>query len=339
MAYTIVSLLAKPTTGDALIGLELYRLPMRRTISRSPHETMNRADHLNTCDTGLADKPLLATVFHPEWRAALRQEVLAMPADAVPGYPMPYWLPMMQETHPSIYPADIQARVESGLATLWPQMSTDDRSEMTTRLRDGDSIVACDEILAAAAFARQFGAAAVKWPVAPKGQRRPEFFVEFDSKRWAVECKSLQDNAQVRELNANMLATGQPWVASLDLNHDPNRLRREVIKKIKRAQGGGPSVVLLSSQTPWLMPGSMDEQIRRILCTPSAVNLSTAERPIAVACLTFTIVQGVWFCDSACASAGIDPALRERIRKAIAEGFVLRGDGAMLTECAWTDCE
>jgi hypothetical protein len=300
---------------------------------------MSRVNYLSICDAGLVDKPLLASVFPSRWREAFRRGILATPPDVVPGYPMAYSLPMLQEIHPSIYPADIQTRIESGLATLWPQMSVDDRSEMATRLRDGDSIAACDEMLAASAFARQFGAAAVRWPVVPKGQRRPEFFVEVDSKRWAVECKSLQDNDHVRELNAFMLATGEPWIASLDPNDDSNRLRRQVVKKIKRAQGGGPSVILLLSQTPWLMPSSMDEEIRRILCTPSTVGLGPAERPIAVACLILTTVQGVWFCDSACAAAGIQPALRERIRKAIAEGFVLRGDGAMLTESGWTGCE
>jgi hypothetical protein len=291
---------------------------------------MSRAEYLDRCDAGLRDKPHLAGVFEPAWRESFRREILAMDPEELPGYPMAYFLPMMHEMHPDFYPADTQARVERGLAIVWPQMSGAERAELTKRLREGDNIVACDELLAAAAFAAEFGDSAVKWPTAPKGQRRPEFFVEADFGKFAVECRTIQDNDRVRDLNATMMATGQPWVDSLDPNHDPNRLRSALVRKIQRAQGGGPAVVLLMSQTPWIMPDRMDEEVRRVLCTPSAVKLSPTELPIAVACLTLTIVQGVWFSDTSCRTAGVDATARERIRSAITRGFVARGDGNLL---------
>lgn len=248
-------------------------------------------------------------------------------------------LSRLHEVCPDFYPSDMQDRANSGLAILWPQMSHGDRSEMTTRLRYTDSIAAYDELLAADAFARQFGTAAIKWPDAPKGHRRPEFFVEFGSTRWAVECTALQDNDDVRELNTIMQATGQPWIEPLDPMRDPDRLHKKAVKKIERDQGRGPTVLLLSPRTPWLMPDTMDAVIQPILCTPSEVNIAPDKLPIAIACLTFSVVQGVWFCDSACTSTGIDRALRERIRNAITGGFMPRRDGSMFTESAWADCE
>lgn len=308
-------------------------------IRRLHHATMHRAEILDRCDAELRDKPHLATVFDPAWRESFRREILAMAPETLPGYPMAYFLPIMHGMHPGFYPADTQARVERGLAIVWSQMNGADRAELTKRLREGDGIIACDELLAASAFAAEFGDQVIKWPSAPMGQRRPEFFVEADFGKFAVECKAIQDNESVRGLNAAMMATGQPWIASLDHNHDPNRLRSALVRKIQRAQGGGPAVIMLMAQTPWIMPDRMDEEVRRVLCTPSAVKLSPADLPIAVACLTLTTVQGVWFSDTACRAAGVDAAARERIRGAITRGFVARGDGNLLTESSWSDCE
>lgn len=297
---------------------------------------MSRAENLDRCDAGLRDKPHLGFVFDPAWRESFRCKIVAMAPEELPDYPMAYSLPMMHEMHPGFYPADTQARVERGFAVLWPQMNVAERAELAKRLREGDNIIACDEVLAAAAFADEFGESAVKWPTASKGERRPEFFVEAEFGRFAVECKAIQDNDRVRDLNATMMATGQPWVASLDPNHDPNRLRSALVRKIQRAQGGGPAVVLLMSQTPWIMPDRMDEEVQRVLCTPSTVKLSPTELPIAVACLTLTIVQGVWFSDTACRATGVDAAARERVRGAITRGCVTRGDGNLLTEASWS---
>lgn len=300
---------------------------------------MSRAEYLDHCDAGLRGKPHLDSVFDIAWRESFRRKILAMAAGEFPGYPMAYFLPIMHEIDPDLYPADMQTLVERGLAVLWPQMNPSERAELTKRLREGDNIIACDELLAAAAFAGEFGDQAIKWPSAPRGQRRPEFFVESDVRTLAVECRAIQDNDRVHSLNATMMATGQPWVASLDPDHDPNRLRRALVRKIQRAQGGGPAVILLTSQSPWIMPDRMDEEVRRVLCTPSEVKLSPAELPVAVACLTLTRVQGVWFSDTACRAAGVDSTLRNRIRNAITDGFGARGDGQLLTEASWTGCE
>lgn len=296
---------------------------------------MSRADYLNKCDAALADKPRLSAVFDPTWRAAFRADVLAQPESAVVGYPTAYWLPMMDLLGPDMFPPEIQARVETGLEVLWPQMTPDDQREFVGRLRSHDPMAACDELLATAAFAAEFGPTAIRWPVAARGQRRPEFFVECPPSRWAVECRFLQDNAQVRSLNAGMMQTGQGWIAHLDPNHDPTRMQRAVVEKIKRAQGGGPVVIILTSYTPWLMPDAMQAVIRRILRDFASIGLAESELPVGVACLTWTIVQGVWFSDAACAAASIDAAMRERIRRAIVSGFVSRGDGALLTEAGW----
>ena len=294
----------------------------------------DRARYLDTCDGALADKPRLAAAFDPEWRAHFRKRILALPASAQPGYPWVYWLPMMHNMFPEMFPADLQARVERGLESLWDQMEERDRAGFIARLRDGDGS-AFEELLAAAAFAAEFDPAAIKWPSAAPDERKPEFYVECDGVTWAVECRHLLDQKEIRQLNQSMLETGGSWIASIDPQIDRNRLRAAIVKKIQRAQGGGPTVILLNSYTPWLMPDEMQQVVRRILERPNEVGLDPEQLPVAIACLFMTITQGVWLCDRVCNIACIDAALRERIRRAIVNGFVQRGDGALLTELNW----
>jgi hypothetical protein len=296
---------------------------------------VSRAEYLDKCDAALADKPRLSAVFDPAWRAAFRAEVLAQPESAEVGYPTAYWLPMMDVMSPGMFPPRIQASIDAGLDVLWDQLSERERREFIGRIRVHDGMAACDELLAAAAFASEFGREAVRSPTAARDQRKPEFFVECPPTRWAVECKLLLDNKEVRSFNAGMMQTGAGWVASLDPDHDPNRMQWAVVEKVRRAQGGGPVVILLTSYTPWLMPEAMQAVIRRILSDFASIGLAESELPVGVACLTWTIVQGVWFSDTVCAAASIDAAMRERIRRAIVSGFVSRGDGALLTEAGW----
>ena len=296
---------------------------------------MSRAEYRNVCDAALADKPRLSAVFEPTWRASFWADVLAQPEAAAASGPVAYWLPMMGQLEPGLFPPKLHAGVEAGLEVLWPQMTPDDQREFAGRLRSHDPIAACDELLAAAGFATEFGHSAVRWPSAARGQRKPEFFVECPTTRWAVESRFLQDNAQVRSLNAGMMESERGWIAHLEPNHDPTRMQRAIVKKITRKQGRGPIFIILTSYTPWLMPDSMQAVIRGILRDATSVGLRESELPVGVACLTWTIVQGIWFSDAACAAASIDAALRDRIRRAIVSGFVSRSDGALLTEAGW----
>jgi hypothetical protein len=132
-----------------------------------------------------------------------------------------------------------------------------------------------------------------------------------------------------------MMESERGWIAHLEPNHDPTRMQRAIVKKITRKQGRGPIFIILTSYTPWLMPDSMQAVIRGILRDATSVGLRESELPVGVACLTWTIVQGIWFSDAACAAASIDAALRDRIRRAIVSGFVSRSDGALLTEAGW----
>ncbi len=132
-----------------------------------------------------------------------------------------------------------------------------------------------------------------------------------------------------------MVRTGQPWIAPARTGRDANRMRAAIVDKIKRAQGGGPTFIVLTSYTPWLMPAEMEAVIRQVLREPATVGVAEAELPVGIACLFWTVVQGVWFSDSACAAASIDGPLRERIRRAIVRGFVPRTDAVLLTEGDW----
>lgn len=291
----------------------------------------DRARYLDRCDAALADMPRLTVAFDPDWRAGFRERILALPPDAQPGYPWVYWLPMMHAMFPEMFPAHLHARVEFGLDVLWDQMNDRDEAELLGRLRGGDGS-AFEELLAAAAFAHEFGRAAVKWPAAAPDERKPEFYVECDGVTWAIECRHLLEQEEIRRLNQTTLETTGSWIASIDPQIDRNRLRSAIVRKIQRAQGGGPTVILLSSYTPWLMPDEMQEVVRRILGTPGEVGLDPERLPVAIACLHTTIVQGIWLCGTACDTARIDGELRERIRRAIVNGYVARGDGRLLTE-------
>lgn len=294
----------------------------------------DRARYLDTCDAALADKPRLAAAFDPEWRAEFREHILALPPDAQPGYPLVYWLPMMHAMFPEMFPAHLQACVEVGLDALWDQMNERDHAELLGRLRSGDGS-AFEELLASAAFATEFGPTAIKWPSAAPDERKPEFYIECDGVTWAIECRHLLDQEEIRLLNQSMLETSGSWIASIDPQIDRHRLRAAIVRKIQRAQSGGPTVILLTSYTPWLMPDEMQQVVRRILETPAEVNLAPEQLPIAIACLYITIVQGIWICRSACDSAGIGADSVPRIRRAIVNGFVTRGDGQLLTEQDW----
>lgn len=295
---------------------------------------MGRADYLDKCDAALADKPHLSAVFDQGWRANLRARALAEPQDPAFGYPTAYWWPMLEVLDRVAFPSEIQARIETGLDVLLPKMVARDRSEVSARLRAGGPSV-CDELLAAAAFAAEFGREAVTVPAAAPHERKPEFFVEVPPARWAVECRQLQDNREVQARNDQMIQTGQPWIAPARPSHDANRMRGAIVDKIRRAQGGGPTFIILTSYTPWLMPDEMQAVVQGILCEPASVGLTEADPPIGIACLFWTVVQGAWFCEPACAAASIDGPVRERIRRTIVRGFVPRTDVALLTESGW----
>jgi hypothetical protein len=296
---------------------------------------MTRAEALDRCDAALCDKPRLAAVFDAAWRAELRSVALAEPQDPAFGFPMAYWWPMLDVLNPGgSFPPDIQRRIETGLDVLLPKMASRDRGEMTKRLRLGEP-AACDELMATAAFAAEFERDAVKWPGGGPHERKPEFFVEPSQSRWAVECRHLRDNLETRIRNAEMVQSGHPWTAWARPEQDANRMRTAIIEKIKRAQGSGPTFIILISYTPWLLPVEMQAVICQILCQPEAVGLAASQLPIGVACLSWYVVQGVWFCEPACTSASIDGPMRERVRRAIVRGFVPRTDLALLTEVNW----
>jgi len=127
----------------------------------------------------------------------------------------------------------------------------------------------------------------------------------------------------------------QSWITRLDPHNDCNRLQNVLVEKIHKQQGAGPTVILLTSYTPWLQPVEMQDIVRRILETPEKVGLDPTQLPVAIACFFATVVQGVWLCGAVCDSACIDTESRERIREAILNGFVKRNDGKVLTERTW----
>lgn len=290
----------------------------------------DRIKYLDICDAPLGTKPRLASVYDQQWRQEFRAEILALPDDSVAGYPAVYWLPMLHRMNAEVFPVDLQERVEYALGAVWDQISDRDRADMTGRLRKGD-FSALEELLAAAAFAKEFGRAAIIWPNTRRDERRPEFFVESDGVKWAVECRHLQDRREIRDQNEIMLQTGESWVVPAQPDKDRQRLCRAIVKKIHRAQGDGPTVILLTSLTPWLMPEDMEEIVRLIFDRPSDMRLSSGDLPIAIACFFLTVVQGVWFCDDVCAKAGITVDLQDRIRAAIMQGFVERIDTVAAT--------
>jgi hypothetical protein len=162
-----------------------------------------------------------------------------------------------------MYPSDLQARVESGLRIVWPLLGARDQAALKARMQGNDALAAEDELLAASGFAIEFGAAAISIPETRPDQRKPEFVVAAPGAELPVECKHLLDQQESRELNAAMLQSGQGWAAAIDPQVDRDRLRRAIVKKLNRAQGGAPSILLVTSYTPWLLSSQLPMLPRR----------------------------------------------------------------------------
>jgi hypothetical protein len=290
-------------------------------LASSMNTCKDHAKYLDTCGAALADKPRLASIFNRQWRTEFREKILTHPDNSTPGYPTVYWLPMLHQMCPDKFPIDLHDRCEHALDVVWDQMTERDLADLTARLRDGD-FSTLEELLAITAFAKKFGRSAIIWPVSPPDQRKPEFFVESEGTRWAVECRHLHDREEVRKANEVMFQTGEPWILPELPGKDQERLRNAIIKKILRAQGCGPTIILLTSLTPWLGPNEMKETVLAIFDQPNEYGLKDDDLPIAISCHFWTIVQGIWFCEAACAQVGAFADLKEYIRDAILSGFV-----------------
>lgn len=288
----------------------------------------SRLQALDRCDAALADKPNLASVFDEEWRASFRARA---EADHNPyfGFPTAYYWPELPDRQ-------LHERIEAGLGLMLSKMTPTPRRELCGRLRQGHA-APCDELIAADAFALEFGGDAV---TAPTGAaKKPEFFVESEGVRWAVECKALFDSAHYVALNDAAIASGKNcWIdARSDLDREKCRFQRAIVEKIAANQGGGPVVLMVVSRTAWLMPDEMQAVVCRILRQPEAVGLAVAQLPLAIACLYATTLHGVWFSPATCAAAGFSRALCERIRAALISQYVPRPGGPALSEAGCTE--
>jgi hypothetical protein len=177
------------------------------------------------CNASLADKPMLASIYDPDWRRDKAKELHE------PGtrcyLPSGYLLPSGQW------------RLEEGASVLLPKLNTCDRGHIVKRMQGVGSTSAEEELLLARGFALEFGRGAINVPQTPSDEIRPEFEVDTAGARILVEAKGRVDTqfAARRRYAEDILNTTFP--PSADLDDDIDRWLKRTIKDSFHPQRNG----------------------------------------------------------------------------------------------------
>lgn len=260
-------------------------------MSLTGHARSYMEDALDECDAGLADKPLLASVYDPEWRAEFRARTMSLDSTNDVTYPRAYALPHFGW----FYPSDLQARIEEGAKLFLPRLTDAERNHMVARLRS-DSTSAEEELLLVRGLAAEFGKTAILPPSGSRDQSKPEFTVCLGGVQVDFEAKGLFDSVGKRNLTRAAIESGQNcWVTGGDIGHDMNRLRAAVVRKMKQGRSGVAKIVVLTQYTPWPPVPDAADLVRRLALQPEQFNVPADDHALAVAYLYEFAVQGVWF--------------------------------------------
>jgi hypothetical protein len=292
-------------------------------------EANGLAKCLDVCDLALAGKPRLSAVFDAEWRAEFRRRVLSASPEGAVGCPQSYWLPVLARACPHDWPLQLQDRIETALDVVWNKVDDRSRSELIKRMREGDGLAAEEELLALFGFAEEFGRDAIRLPSVCPAKRKPEFFVDIGTSSFSVECKGLFDNEKIRKRDRTMLKTGQGWLEFHNPREPPpdrNRFKHAVVKKLKQAQGGKPSVLIMTAYTSWLPTRDVPAVVRRILRNPASAGLSAEDLPLALAWVFGRTLHGVELHAPSLAAAELNVLTGKRICAAIQRAFVPHAD-------------
>ena len=290
----------------------------------------NIEENLDKCDAALADKPNLASIYNPQWRAEFRQSALDSDTINDVAYPSAYSIPIFEDL--GLYPKCYQSRLEEAAGLFLPKLSTAEKNHLIARMQVDGCISAEEELLLARGFALEFGSDAI---VAPTGKcSRPEFIVNFNEHEIDVEAKGLLDSDRVRMLNETARRNGQNFWTTDESINDINRVRSAIADKINKMDENRPAIIVFTQYSAWLDIRDGVSLLRDIALNPSKCEYSIANEkvPLAIAYLSERLLQGVWFNPVKAANSAISTEFRERLRHAIQNSFYPRPDGLFFTE-------
>lgn len=293
-----------------------------------------RRKFLDFADEQIQECPTLSQVFDSANRKRIRDRVLSANQYQIASYPAVYGL--LMEIMSDRCSADLLENIETALALAFDRLNTKDRNRLFHRLRETDSLAAEEELLALAGFVREFGVESIKFPTESANSRKPEFYVGTGENKIAVECKGLFEKKAIQQLNEHMVATGQPWCSfGFDDEHDISRFRDQLVKKIKKNQGNGPTVLVFTLYTAWVQPEWAADVVKAIITAPASFKLDPDELPIAIALIAQRRTQGIWLNQKKLSTTSFPLEFGEQIRNAVKQGFQLRQDQLVLTEADW----
>lgn len=191
-----------------------------------------------------------------------------------------------------------------------------------------------EELLLARSFALEFGKNAIVGPQGNISQTRPEFVVLANGLMIAIEAKGLLDSEYTRgHWLAAQLVGHNYWVSPLDTtDQDLKRVENAIKKKIQQISAAGFGIIVFTQYTAWPPADMTADLIRRMVLEPSTYGIDDPHAVLAIGYVHDRLIQGVWFNPHAAERCCIEPALRERLRKALKDSFYPRPDGVFFDE-------
>lgn len=284
---------------------------------------------LDECDAALVDKPNLASIFHPAWRADHRAKMLNVDSPIDVSYPSAYAKPHQE----LFYPTDYQQRLEDGAAVLMPKLDDGERNHLIRRMRGVGCLSADEELLLARGFAHVFTDNAISFPSVPRGQDIPEFHVSVGGHIVEVEAKGLTDEQEVRELNEYMLRSGQhSWSSFNPRIGNLSRLRAAIAKKLLTNATGDARILVLTQYTAWITPTEGIPLIRALATNPAQFDIPAEKHALAITYATDRWIAGVWFNSAVVDRLCLTPVDQELIRRALRVSLYDRASGVFFSE-------
>jgi hypothetical protein len=282
------------------------------------------------CDTSLADKPLLASIYSTAWRQEIASKLRELSQLCYLPYAFGYQAPLLEYNR--MVHRCWQYRLEEGACVLLPKLNNKDRGHLEERMRGAGSTSAEEELLLARGFALEFGREAIRIPQTLK--RPPEFEVDARGHRILAEAKGRVETEFVagRRQLESILGAAFPPVA--DLDDGVGCWLKRTIKKTLVKKSFTPDVGFVLAMSVYTLadPLRMIHSVRESAMDPATLGLLTERWPLVLALVSGGSILGVWFNSTVRDRLGIDTTAQERIREAIKSSFYPREDGVFFHE-------
>jgi len=282
------------------------------------------------CDTALADKPLLASIYDAAWRQEIASKLRGLGRLCYLPYAFGYQAPLLE--YNQMVHRCWQYRLEEGACVLLPKRNNKDRGHLEERMRGAGSTSAEEELLLACGFALEFGRGAIRIPEMLKCP--PEFEVDAGGYRIRAEAKGRVETEFVagrRQLESVLGATFPP---TPHLDDGVGCWLARTIKKtlVKKSFTQDVGFVLVMSVYTLADPLKMIHSVRESAVDPASLRLPTERWPLALALISGGSILGTWFNVTVRNRLGIDTTTQERIREAVKASFYPRKDEVFFHE-------